>query len=148
MLELSLTSIEQARKRVITFGVFDYFHFGHLKLFMNIKEKCGKDCYLIVCVQDSDSILKFKPSVRILYTTQERVAMIKELRIVDEVIVYNNVDTAITKIGFDIWARGPEHNHPGAFKFCEENNKEIVTIPRTAGISSTIIKSLTGDLKK
>ena len=140
--------IEQARKRVITFGVFDYFHFGHLKLFMKIKEMCGIDCYLIVCVQDSDYVLKFKPDAKILYTTQERVAMIKELRIIDEVIVFTGVETAIRKIGFDIWARGPEHNHQGAFDFCRENNKEIVTIPRTAGISSTIIKSLVSDLEE
>jgi len=140
--------IEQARKRVITFGVFDFFHFGHLKLFIKIKEMCGADCYLIVCIQDSDWVLKFKPDTKILYNTQERVDMIKELRIVDEAIVFTGVDIAIRKIGFDIWARSPEHNHKGAFDFCRENNKEIITVPRTAGISSTIIKSLVSDLEK
>ncbi|MDR1760059.1 MAG: adenylyltransferase/cytidyltransferase family protein [Fibrobacter sp.] len=140
--------VEQARKRVITFGVFDYFHFGHLNLFNNIKRMCGEDCYLIVCVQASDWILKYKPEAKILYTTQERVAILKELKVVDEVIIFTEVDVAIQKIGFDIWARGPEHNHLGAFKFCRENDKEIITIPRTAGISSTIIKQLISDLEK
>jgi cytidyltransferase-like protein len=140
--------IEQARKRVITFGVFDFFHFGHLNLFKNIKKMCGEDCYLIVCVQDSDYILKFKPEAKILYTTQERVEMLKELKVIDEVIIFTGVEVAIQKIGFDIWARGPEHNHEGAFKFCKENNKEIVTVPRTSGISSTIIKSLVTDLER
>lgn len=46
-------------KKVLTVGVFDYFHYGHLKLFNNAKN-FGE--YLIVAVQDSDFILKYKPN--------------------------------------------------------------------------------------
>ena len=31
--------------KVVTFGVFDMFHFGHLRLFENIKAKFGQDCF-------------------------------------------------------------------------------------------------------
>lgn len=41
--------------KVLTVGVFDYFHYGHYKLFENAK-KLGD--YLIVAVQDGDYILK------------------------------------------------------------------------------------------
>lgn len=55
-------------KKVLTVGVFDYFHYGHLKLFNNAK-RFGE--YLIVAVQDSDFILKYKPNAKVLYTTNK-----------------------------------------------------------------------------
>lgn len=45
-------------KKVITFGVYDYFHLGHLRLFENAK---ALGDYLVVAVQDEDYILKYKP---------------------------------------------------------------------------------------
>ena len=57
-------------KKVITVGVYDYFHIGHLKLFKNAK-KLGD--YLIVAVQDGDCILKTKPDAKVLYTTEQRI---------------------------------------------------------------------------
>ena len=67
-------------KKVITVGVFDYFHFGHLRLFENAK-KLGD--YLIVAVQDGDSILKTKPNANVFYTTEQRIELVKALRVVD-----------------------------------------------------------------
>lgn len=45
-------------KKVVTFGVYDYFHLGHLRLFKNAKNLGD---WLIVAVQDGDYILKTKP---------------------------------------------------------------------------------------
>lgn len=54
-------------KKVLTFGVFDYFHYGHLKLF----ERCKKyGDFLIVAVQCGEEILKNKPDAHVLYTTE------------------------------------------------------------------------------
>ena len=41
--------------KVLTFGVFDYFHYGHLKLFEQAR-KYGD--YLIVAIQKDDDIKK------------------------------------------------------------------------------------------
>ena len=60
--------------RVLTFGVYDYFHLGHLRLFKQCKEYGD---YLIVAVQDGDYIKKYKPGVNILYSTEERVEIIE-----------------------------------------------------------------------
>lgn len=127
-------------KKVITVGVFDYFHLGHLRLFENAK-KYGD--YLIVAVQDGGSILKTKPDANVLYSTEQRVDLVKALRVVDEVIIYEDVDKTIPKVDFDVFAIGGDQNHAGfqnAMKWCEENGKEIVRLPRTAGISSSDIK--------
>lgn len=134
-------------KRVLTVGVFDYFHLGHLRLLQNAK-KYGD--YLIVAVQNGDCILKTKPDAKVLYTTEQRVEMIENIKIVDEVIIYQDVDTVIPTIKFDVFAKGSDQNHSGfkrAVEWCEENEKEVVILPRTPGISSSFIKSQLEELK-
>lgn len=127
-------------KKVVTVGVFDYFHLGHLRLFENAR-KLGD--YLIVAVQDGDCILKTKPDANVFYSTEQRIDLVKSLKVVDEVIVYQNVDTILPKIDFDVWAIGGDQNHAGfqrAVKWCEENGKQVVRLPRTPGICSSSIK--------
>ena len=127
-------------KKVITVGVFDYFHLGHLRLFENAK-KLGD--YLIVAVQEGDFILKTKPDANVLYTTEQRMDMVRALRVVDEVITYQDVDKTLPQVDFDIFAKGPDQNHEGfqrAVKWCEDHGKEVVVLPRTPGICSSQIK--------
>lgn len=128
-------------KKVITVGVFDYFHLGHLRLFENAK-KLGD--YLIVAVQDGDCILKTKPNANVLYTTEQRVALVRALRVVDEVIIYQDVDKILPQVEFDIFAIGGDQTHPGfqrALDWCKRHDKEIVRLPRTPGICSSDIKA-------
>lgn len=40
--------------------------------------------YLIVAIQNSDYILKYKPDAKIMYSNEERVEMISALEIVNE----------------------------------------------------------------
>lgn len=127
--------------KILTFGVYDYFHLGHLRLFEQCKQYAD---YLIVAVQDGDQILKYKHQANILYSTEERVEILNALKIVDEVIVYDSVcvDT-LKKIDFDILALGEDHIG-GRFdeveKWCKANGKKVVRLKRTRGISSSDIK--------
>lgn len=127
--------------RIVTFGVYDYFHLGHLRLFEQAK-KYGD--YLIVAVQDGDYILKYKPDAEILYSTDERVEIIKALRVVDEVVVYKSVGAdALDKIEFDILALGEDHRggrFDEAIAWCKEHDKKVVRLKRTPGISSSEMK--------
>lgn len=128
-------------KKVITVGVFDYFHLGHLRLFENAK-KLGD--YLIVAVQDGECILKTKPNANVLYSTEQRVDLVRALRVVDEVIIYQDVDTILPEVEFDVFAIGGDQTHAGfqrAVKWCEENGKEVIRLPRTPGICSSDIKT-------
>ena len=105
---------------------------------------------LTVFVQESSAILKYKPDAQVLYSTEERVEIIKSLRIVDEVQVYTDVDAAVKEYDFDIFAKGPDQNSIGvqnAVKWCIENNKKIIEIPRTANISSSYLKKIIDDIK-
>ena len=127
--------------KILTFGVFDYFHLGHLRLFKQCKEHGD---YLIVAVQDGDYVKRFKPEAVVLYSTEQRVEMLEALRIVDEVYVYQTVCIeTLEKINFDILALGEDHKG-GRFndiaKWCYEHNKKVIRLKRTPGITSSDTK--------
>ena len=127
-------------RTVLTVGVYDMLHIGHILLFKKAKELGDK---LIVAVQDESVILKYKPQAKMVYSTEERYYMVSTIKYVDEVIIYKDVDNDIQHIDFDIFAKGPDQNHEGfqwAVKWCKEHGKEVVVIPRTEGISSTLLR--------
>lgn len=127
-------------RTILTFGVYDMLHIGHILLFKRAKELGDK---LIVAVQDSDVILKYKPGTKMVYTTEERMYMVSTIKYVDEVVVYRDVDTDIQHIDFDVFAKGPDQVHEGfqrAVEWCKVNGKDVVVIPRTEGISSTLLR--------
>ena len=129
-------------RKVILFGVFDLFHYGHLRL-LERAAKLGDYC--IVAVQTDEYVARFKPpdAAGVYYTTEVRMEMIRALRCVDEVLTYNSIGDDIKNFEFDVFVKGPDQSHSGfiaAEKWCKENNKEVVVIPRTEGISSTQIK--------
>ncbi|MBR3010316.1 MAG: adenylyltransferase/cytidyltransferase family protein [Prevotella sp.] len=129
-------------KKVITFGVYDMLHVGHVLLFKKAKELGD---YLIVAVQDDDMILKYKPEAEMVYTTDERLLMVSSIKYVDEVVVYKNVDKDIQKIDFDVFVKGPDQSHEGfqrAVDWCNKNGREVIVIPRTEGISSTMLRNI------
>lgn len=115
-------------------------HIGHVLLFKKAKEFGD---YLIVAVQDDEVIKKYKPEAELFYSTEERLFMVCAVRWVDEVVTYKDVDVDIQNIDFDVFAKGPDQIHEGfqrAMKWCEENGKQVRVIPRTEGISSTLLK--------
>lgn len=127
-------------RTVLTVGVYDMLHIGHILLFKKAKELGDK---LVVAVQDESVILKYKPQAKMIYSTEERCYMVSTIKYVDEVIVYKDVDKDIQNVEFDVFAKGPDQNHEGfqrAVKWCEEHGKEVVVIPRTEGISSTMLR--------
>ena len=119
-------------------------HIGHILIFKHAKELFpGEECRLIVAVQEGDFILKYKPTTKMVYTTEERLFMVSAVRWVDEVVTYRDVDTDIQGICFDVFAKGPDQQHAGfqrAVEWCVANGKQVVTIPRTEGISSTLLR--------
>lgn len=130
-------------KKILTFGVFDYFHIGHLKLFQQCREHGD---YLIVGVQRDEYVAQFKPGGECFYNTEERIEMIRALRVVDEVFAYDTLGPDVMeKTEFDILALGEDH-HGARFdaieQWCREHGKSVVRLKRTSGISSSSIKAL------
>lgn len=128
-------------KKVLTVGVYDLIHKGHVELYRRAK---GLGDYLIVAAQDSDFILKYKPTAKVLNSTEDRKYMIKSIRYVDEVITYTDVDKIVQEIDFDVFVTGPDQCHEGfkrAIRWCEEQGKEHIVLGRTDGVSSSELKA-------
>lgn len=128
-------------KKVLTVGVYDLLHKGHVELYRRAR---GLGDYLIVAAQDSDYILKYKPTAKVLNSTEDRKYMIRSIRYVDEVITYTDVDKIVQEVNFDLFVTGPDQCHAGfqrAIKWCEEHGKEHVILGRTDGVSSSELKA-------
>lgn len=138
----------RTHKKVLTVGVYDLLHKGHIELFRRAK---GLGDYLIVAVQDGDLILKFKPQAKVMYSTEDRMYMVKAIRYVDEVVVYGAVDEFIKTVDFDLFVCGPDQAHAGfknAIEWCEKNGKEFMILGRTDGVSSSELKAKIADKLK
>ena len=127
-------------KKVLTVGVYDLLHICHVNLFRRARAVGDS---LVVAVQESDVVLKYKPGAKLVYSTEERMYMVKAIRYVDDVITYEAVDDIVKTADFDIFVTGPDQTHEGfqrAIQWCKEHGKEHVVLPRTEGISSSWLK--------
>lgn len=122
-------------KIVITYGTFDLFHIGHLKLLQRIKNLGDK---LIVAVStDEFNALKGKKTI-IPY--EQRAEIVANIKCVDLVIPENNWEQKIEdikKYNVDIFTMG--NDWEGKFDFLKDYC-EVVYLDRTEGISSTQLK--------
>ncbi len=126
--------------RILTAGVFDLLHIGHIELFRRARALGDSLC---VAVQESGSVKKYKPDASTVYSTEERLYMVKAIKYVDDVVTYKDVDDLIGRVDFDVFVAGPDQNHAHfrkLFDWCARNGKEVVVLPRTEGISSSELK--------
>lgn len=132
--------VRRPGKKVLTVGVYDMIHIGHVNLF---KRAQALGDTLIVAVQTSDVVLKYKPNTKLIYSTEERMYMVKSIRFVDDVITYEAVDDIVKTVDFDIFVTGPDQIHLGfqtAIQWCKDHGKEHVILGRTEGICSSWLK--------
>lgn len=124
-------------KRVITYGTFDLFHYGHLRLLKRAKELGD---YLIVALStDEFNSIKNKVSH---FNYEERKEMLSAIKYVDEIIAENNWEQKRSDIinnKIDIFVMGDDWQG----KFDELKDLcEVVYLSRTQDISSSQIKSI------
>ena len=130
-------------KKVVgyTTGVYDMFHIGHLNILRRAKEQCD---FLIVGVSTDELVQKEKNKTPII-SFQERVEIIKELRCVDMVVAQHNKDKlqAWGQYHFDKMFVGSDWKGTPQWIHFEKQfaplGVEIIYLPHTDGISSTIL---------
>ena len=122
-------------KIVITYGTFDLFHVGHLRLLKRARELGD---YLIVGVStDEFNRLKYKKHV---FPFKERKEIVESIKFVDKVIPEINWEQKIDdikKYNVDIFVIGDDWK--GKFDFLKKYC-EVIYLPRTKDISSTLLK--------
>jgi len=127
----------KTKKTVITYGTFDMFHIGHLRLLQRLK-KISNDGKLIVAVS-TDEFNKGKDK-KTLIPYEQRVEIVANIKCVDKVIPEESWEQKITdvkKYNIDIFAIGDDW--AGEFDFLKEYC-EVVYLERTKDISTTQLK--------
>lgn len=124
-------------KKVITYGTYDLLHEGHVNLLRRAKELGD---YLIVGVT-SDSFDRERGKLNVRNNVLERVEAVKRTGYADEIIIEDyfgqKVDD-IQKYDVDVFAIGSDW--VGKFDYLKEFC-DVVYLPRTEGISSTMLRS-------
>jgi len=121
--------------RVITFGTFDVFHVGHLRIIKRARELGD---YLVVGVSTDEMNFK-KKGRNPVYNQKERMEIISALRYVDEVFSEESLELKrhyIQAYKVDALVMGDDW----AGKFDEFNDIcKVVYLPRTPSISTTAV---------
>lgn len=124
-------------KKVITYGSFDLFHFGHQRLLERAK---ALGDFLIVGVT-SDDYDRTRGKINVKQSLAERIAAVKATGLADMVIVEEydgqKIDD-IKKYNVDTFAIGSDWR--GKFDYIG-NYCELVYLERTEGISSSEIRA-------
>lgn len=119
----------------LTYGTFDLFHIGHVRLFERIRQRCDR---LVVAVSTDE--FNAKKGKRSVMPFADRVAMVKACRHVDEVIAeedWAQKPRDIRAFGVDLFVMGDDW----AGRFDElKQYCEVLYLPRTLGVSSTELK--------
>lgn len=122
-------------KRVITFGIFDLFHYGHLMI-LERAANLGDELFVGI---SSDKLNFAKKARYPIYTQMERIAIVKALKCVTEVFVEQSLELKreyLLKYNADILVMGDDWKG----KFDEfKDIVEVVYLPRTPSISTTIL---------
>lgn len=118
--------------RVITYGTFDLFHFGHLEILR--RSKALGDYLIVAVATDAFNEIKGKKCV---YSFEHRLRIVEAIKYVDEVIPEHHWEQKrddIISHNVDIFTMGDDWQD----KFNElEDCCKVVYLDRTQGISTT-----------
>ncbi len=122
-------------RKVITYGTFDLFHMGHLRLLERLR---ALGDHLTVAVS-TDAFNAQKDKVATV-CFEERAHILSALRCVDQVIPEENWGQKrddIARLGISVFGMGGDWQ--GRFDELSDIC-EVVYLPRTEGISTTLLK--------
>ncbi|WP_182036241.1 MULTISPECIES: glycerol-3-phosphate cytidylyltransferase [Vibrio harveyi group] len=130
-------------KTVITYGTFDLFHVGHVRLLKRLS-KLG-DKLVVGISSDEFNELKGKKS---FFSYNERAEIVASCRYVDEVFPEHNWEQKLNDVKHfqaDVFAMGDDWK--GKFDYLTDYCN-VIYLPRTEDISTTDIKKSLSSLKK
>ncbi len=122
-----------AATTVITFGTFDVLHIGHIRV---LRRSADLGDRLVVGVS-SDNLNFSKKGRNPIFNQQERLEIIANLKMVDEVFVEESLELKreyVLRHRADILVMGDDWE--GKFDFLNDICK-VVYLPRTPSISTT-----------
>ncbi len=132
-------------KTVLTYGTFDLFHVGHIRLLKRLRNL--GDRLIVGCSTDEFNAIKGKKSI---FTSEDRSEILSACKYVDQVIPENDWDQKpkdVLKYDIDIFAMGDDW--AGKFDYLEqETNCTVTYLARTPDISTTQVKQVVGKIEE
>ena len=123
-------------KTGITFGTFDMFHYGHLRILERSRALC--DRLVVGVASDEFNMRKAKHRVPV-FPWEQRAAIVGALKCVDEVFKEECEEKKadyIREHHADVFIIGADYE--GKFDWIREKlGVEVVYLPRTPGVSTT-----------
>lgn len=123
--------------RVITYGTYDLLHYGHINLLQRARELGD---YLIVALSTDEFNWNSKQK-KCYFTYEERKRLLEAVRYVDLVIPEESWEQKkfdVHEYHIDTFVMGDDWE--GEFDFLKDEGVEVVYLPRTPEISTTLIK--------
>ena len=124
-------------RTIITYGTFDLFHVGHVRLLQRLADL--GDRLIVACSTDEFNALKGKTTA-VPYA--DRVEVLQACRYVDQVIPEENWAQKrddIARLGADMFAMGDDW----VGKFDDLRDLcDVLYLPRTENVSTTELKEL------
>ena len=120
-------------RTVITFGTFDVFHVGHIRV---LQRAAALGDRLVVGVS-ADALNVAKKGRAPIYSQDERMEIVASLRVVDDVFVEESLERKrhyIVEYGADILVMGDDWE--GKFDWVSDVC-EVIYLPRTPSVSTT-----------
>ena len=129
--------ISKPARTIITYGTFDLFHVGHVRLLQRLADL--GDRLIVACSTDEFNALKGKTTA-VPYA--DRVEVLQACRYVDQVIPEENWAQKrddIARLGADLFAMGDDW----VGKFDDLRDLcDVLYLPRTENVSTTELKEL------
>jgi len=123
--------------RVITYGSFDLLHYGHINLLRRAK---ALGDYLVVALSTDEFSAK-KKNKKCYFSYEQRKALLESVRYVDLVIPEDSWEQKVNdvrELKIDTFVMGDDWE--GKFDFLENENVDVIYLPRTPEISTEKIK--------
>ena len=133
-----------------TQGVYDMFHIGHLNLINNAKQYCE---YLIVGVNSDALVESYKHKTPVVHE-KERQIIVANIKAVDECVIADTLDKeeALEKYHFDAIFIGDDWKGNPRWEKTKvdlgRKGVDVVSLPHTAGISSTGLRTVENEAIK
>ena len=97
------------KKLVFSNGCFDILHIGHIR-YLSEAKKLGT--HLVIGLNSDESVKKLKGKSRPINNVRDRLEMLKSLKVVDSVIIFNEITpiNLIKDINPDILVKGGDYD--------------------------------------
>ena len=132
-----------SHKVILTYGTFDLFHVGHLRLLRRLADLGDK--LIVACSTDEFNMGKGKATA---IPFEHRVEILEGCRYVDQVIPERTWDQKrddVQEHNVDLFAMGDDW--AGKFDFLGDLC-DVLYLPRTENISTTELKTLIQTMRK